>query len=215
MLCSAITGRAVAKSEMTGAGWAWAASGATIAKLARQTKRTRIGLAFAGRDVQTSAVAGLYRKARYEPSLRELRTMNDRSPSDLAELVRRTFDAQGFMRLVGAKVEFVERGKVTLGVDRRDELLQQHGFFHGGVVALLIDNATGAAAATVQRGEGQGVLTAEYKINFVSPGVGDRLSCTAEVVKPGRRMTVVEAKVHRIPAGRPSSSRWRSRRSRM
>ena len=63
-------------------------------------------------------------------------------------------------------------------------------------MALLIDNATGAAAATVQRGESQGVLTAEYKINFVSPGVGDRLSCTAEVVKPGRRMTVVEAKVH-------------------
>jgi uncharacterized protein (TIGR00369 family) len=90
--------------------------------------------------------------------------MNDRSSSDLAELVRRTFDAQGFMRLVGAKVELVERGKVTLGVDRRDELLQQHGFFHGGVVALLIDNATGAAAATVQRSEGQGVLTAEYKI---------------------------------------------------
>jgi acyl-coenzyme A thioesterase PaaI-like protein len=82
--------------------------------------------------------------------------MNDRSSSDLAELVRRTFDAQGFMRLVGAKVELVERGKVTLGVDRRDELLQQHGFFHGGVVALLIDKATGAAAATVQRGEGQG-----------------------------------------------------------
>ena len=99
--------------------------------------------------------------------------MHDRSSSDLAELVCRTFDAQGFMRLAGAEVELVERGKVTLGVDRRDELLQQHRFFHGGVVALLIDNATGATAATVQRGEGQGVLTAEYKINFVSPGVGD------------------------------------------
>jgi acyl-coenzyme A thioesterase PaaI-like protein len=49
--------------------------------------------------------------------------------------------------------------------------------------------------------EGQGVLTAEYKINFVSPGVGDRLSCTAEVVKPGRRITVVEAKVHAYSGG--------------
>jgi acyl-coenzyme A thioesterase PaaI-like protein len=37
--------------------------------------------------------------------------------------------------------------------------LQQHGLFHGGVTAFLIDNATTIAAATSR---GQSALTAEY-----------------------------------------------------
>jgi acyl-coenzyme A thioesterase PaaI-like protein len=40
------------------------------------------------------------------------------------------------------------RGTCTLAVDRRPELLQQHGLFHGGVTAFLVDNATTIAAAT-------------------------------------------------------------------
>ena len=74
----------------------------------------------------------------------------------------------------------------TFGTDPRPD---------GGVVAYLIDNATTAAAATVIDRATRTVITAEYKINLVSPSVGDRLTCRAEVVKPGRSLTVVEAKV--------------------
>jgi uncharacterized protein (TIGR00369 family) len=122
--------------------------------------------------------------------------MPDAPSSPLADAVRRLLNSQGFMRLVGAHVEAVEPGRVTLSLDRRDELLQQHGLFHGGVIAFLVDNATGAAASTMLRGEHQSVLTAEYKLNFLAPGEGARLSCVAEVVKPGRRLSVVEARVH-------------------
>jgi uncharacterized protein (TIGR00369 family) len=115
---------------------------------------------------------------------------------DFAETVREVLDRQGFMRHVGARVDHAAAGEATLSVDKRDALLQQNGFFHGGVVAFLVDNATGAAAGSVLRGERQICLTAEYKINFVSPAKGERLSCTAVVVKPGKRLTVVEAKVH-------------------
>jgi uncharacterized protein (TIGR00369 family) len=72
--------------------------------------------------------------------------------------------------------------------------MQQHGFFHGGAIAYLVDNCTTAAAATVLS-PGYSVLTAEYKLNILSPGIGDRLVCRAEVVKPGRMLSVVEAKV--------------------
>src|SRR5437763_10257982 len=82
-----------------------------------------------------------------------------------------------------------------MAVDRRPELLQQAGLFHGGVIAYLIDNATTAAAATVIDRATRTVITAEYKINLLSPSVGDRLTCRAEVAKPGRLFTVVEAKV--------------------
>ncbi|HYA74402.1 MAG TPA: PaaI family thioesterase [Roseiarcus sp.] len=122
--------------------------------------------------------------------------MSEPDPTEMTAAARDVLDRQGFMRHVGARVDHAAAGKTTLSVDRRDALLQQNGFFHGGVVAFLIDNATGAAAGSLLRGARQTCLTAEYKINFVSPAKGERLSCTAVVVKPGRRLTVVEAKVH-------------------
>jgi uncharacterized protein (TIGR00369 family) len=113
----------------------------------------------------------------------------------VASAIRNTLESQGFTRLVGAEVMSVEPGRVAMAVNRRPELLQQNGLFHGGVLAYLIDNATTAAAGTmIDRGK-RSVITAEYKINLVAPSTGDRLTCRAAVVKPGRTLTVVEAKV--------------------
>jgi uncharacterized protein (TIGR00369 family) len=113
----------------------------------------------------------------------------------IAAGIRNTLEAQGFTKLIGAGVVTVEPNVVTMAVDRRPELLQQNGLFHGGVIAYLIDNATTAAAATVIDRASRSVITAEYKINLVAPSTGDRLTCRAEVMKPGRTLTVVEAKV--------------------
>src|SRR5204862_6290169 len=109
--------------------------------------------------------------------------------------IRRTLESQGFTQLVGAEVVSVEPGVVVMVVNDRAELLQQNGLFQGGVLAYLVDNATTAAAATVIDRATRTVITAEYKINLLSPSVGDRLTCRAEVAKPGRLFTVVEAKV--------------------
>ena len=114
----------------------------------------------------------------------------------LADAIRSALNAQGFLHHMGALVDEVVPGKVVISVQKRPELLQQHGFFHGGVVAFLVDNATTAAAGTVIDRATQTCLTAEYKLNIVAPSLGDRLACTATVVKPGRRLTIVEAKVH-------------------
>jgi acyl-coenzyme A thioesterase PaaI-like protein len=51
------------------------------------------------------------------------------------------------MTHIGAELSELTRGACTLAVDRRPEL-QQHGLFHGGVTAFLVDNATTIAAAT-------------------------------------------------------------------
>ncbi len=114
----------------------------------------------------------------------------------LAAAIRETLERQGFTKLVGAEVVSVEPGVVVMALDRRPEVLQQNGLFHGGVIAYLIDNTTTAAAGTMIDREKRAVITAEYKINLVAPSTGDRLTCRAEVVKPGRLLTVVEAKVH-------------------
>jgi uncharacterized protein (TIGR00369 family) len=121
--------------------------------------------------------------------------MNEAPFPAIAAAIKSTLENQGFTKLIGAEVVSVEPSVVVMAVDRRPELLQQNGLFHGGVVAYQIDNATTAAAGTVIDRAKRAVITAEYKINLVAPSTGDRLTCRAEVIKPGRTLTVVDAKV--------------------
>jgi len=55
----------------------------------------------------------------------------------IATAIRDHVGRQGFMALIGAELSELARGSCTLAVDRRPELLQQHGFFHGGATAFL------------------------------------------------------------------------------
>jgi len=112
--------------------------------------------------------------------------------------IRDSIGRQGFMAHVGAELSALARGTCTLEVERRPELLQQNGLFHGGVTAFLVDNATTIAAAASR---GQPALTAEYKLNLLSPAVGERLICRARVIKPGRQVAVVAADVFCVTDG--------------
>jgi len=116
----------------------------------------------------------------------------------IAQRIHTNVQLQGFMALVGAELAELTRGTCTLVVDRRDQLLQQNGFFHGGVSAFLVDNATTIAAATSR---GQMALTAEFKLNYLAPAVGERLICRARVIKPGRRIATVAADVFCVGEG--------------
>jgi len=116
----------------------------------------------------------------------------------IATRIRDSVGRQGFMAHVGATLSELARGSCTLEVERRPELLQQNGLFHGGVTAFLVDNATTIAAAASR---GQAALTAEYKLNLLSPAIGERLICRARVIKPGRQVAVVAADVFCISDG--------------
>jgi uncharacterized protein (TIGR00369 family) len=121
------------------------------------------------------------------------------SETDFAEaerILRQVVGSQGMVKHFDARIDSVAPGRTVFSLDRRDELLQHHGFFHGGAIAFLIDVATTSAAATLIDRKTQSCLTAEYKLNFVSPARGEKITCEAAVVKPGRKLTVVEAKVH-------------------
>jgi uncharacterized protein (TIGR00369 family) len=122
----------------------------------------------------------------------------DEDFASIAKRIRESLSRQGFMSHIGAELSELTRGSCTLAVDRRPELLQQHGFFHGGVTAFLVDNATTIAAATSR---GQPALTAEFKLNLLSPAAGERLICRARVIKPGRQVSVVAADVFCVTGG--------------
>ena len=110
------------------------------------------------------------------------------------ERIRESFDRQGFMRTLGAVLESVESGTVTITCGFDERLTQQHGLLHGGVVASLVDVACGYAALSVMPA-GQEVLTVEFKVHFLKPAKTNRLIAVGQVVQAGRTLTVCEGSV--------------------
>ncbi len=105
--------------------------------------------------------------------------------------VRASFALQGAMRLFGAQMTRVEHGRVEIEFPASDAICQQHGFVHGGVIGAVLDSACGFAALTTMPPD-TGVLTVEYKINFVSPALGDRFLTSGSVRKAGRTITLAQ-----------------------
>lgn len=119
----------------------------------------------------------------------------------LLERVRESFSRQSFMGLIGAEVIHASHGKVVLDLPFRTDLCQQNGFLHGGVVGAIADVAGGYAAYSVF-GDGDDVLTVEYKLNLIRPAAGERLHATGEVLRAGRALTVCDLKVHAMREGK-------------
>lgn len=120
--------------------------------------------------------------------------MNQELPGDFAVRVRRSFSRQPFMRLIGAELANVEWGVCEISLLCRDELQQQNGYLHGGVLATLVDNASGYAALSVSP-PGSNVLAVEFKLNFLAPVRAVRVRARGEVVRAGRTLIVVRAEV--------------------
>jgi len=92
---------------------------------------------------------------------------------DFAKRVRGSFEAQAFMRLIGARLERVEPGAVDIALDFRQDLTQQHGFLHAAVVAGIADSACGYAACTLMPAESapvNGLLPPGAPSSATAPG---------------------------------------------
>ena len=120
--------------------------------------------------------------------------------SDFAERVRDSFARQSIMGLIGAELARVEPGLVEILLPYREDLCQQHGFFHAGVTATIADSAGGYAAFTLFPAESS-VLTTEFKINLLAPAAGERLRALGRVIKPGRTLTICDVEVFAVKAG--------------
>ncbi|MCU0701760.1 MAG: PaaI family thioesterase [Myxococcaceae bacterium] len=108
--------------------------------------------------------------------------------------VRRSFERQRVMATFGVELLRVAPGEVDLRLPFREDLTQQHGFFHAGVLATVVDSACGWAALTLMP-EGAGVLSIEFKVNLLTPARGDAVIAKGRVVKAGRTISVVQGDV--------------------
>ena len=82
--------------------------------------------------------------------------------------VRASFARQTFMATIGARLARVAPGEVDIELDVRDDLVQQHGFLHAGVLASAADSACGYAALSLMP-PGAAVLSVEFKVNLLAP----------------------------------------------
>lgn len=111
---------------------------------------------------------------------------------------RQALASQPFSVLVGAELSVLRPGEVELQLPLTAQLLQQHGFAHGGVVSYLADNALTFAGGSAMRVP---VVTSEFKINYLRPGVGERLIARARAVHVGRSQSVCTCEVFAVQDG--------------
>ncbi len=121
--------------------------------------------------------------------------------SDFEARVRASFARQKVMQTIGAGLTKVSPGEVEIELPFRDDLTQQHGYLHAGIVTAIVDTACGYAAMTLMPGDAT-VLTIEYKVNFVSPATGKLTIARGRVTKPGRTVTVCTGDVFAASNGK-------------
>ena len=114
--------------------------------------------------------------------------------------VRASFARQRAMQTIGARIVRVEPGEVELELPFRDDLTQQHGFLHAGIVTTLVDSACGYAALSVMDRE-SAVLSVEYKVNLLAPAIGERMRAIGRVIKSGRTLVVCTGEVIAVAKG--------------
>ena len=128
-------------------------------------------------------------------------------PELFLQLGREVLAEQAFSRLLGAELTKLSPGKgdahlylnhleqAELQLTLKDELKQQHGFAHGGVLSYLADNALTYAGGTAMRVP---VVTSEFKINYLRPATGERLVARAEAVSVGKTQSVCRCEVFAV-----------------
>jgi uncharacterized protein (TIGR00369 family) len=83
-----------------------------------------------------------------------------------AARIRESFARQKAMALIGASLARVEAGEVEIALPWRDDLTQQKGFVHGGVIGMIADTACGYSAFSLMPAGGS-LVTVEYKMNIL------------------------------------------------
>lgn len=111
-----------------------------------------------------------------------------------ADEVRQSFAKQAIMGLIGGELTHVAPGVVEITLPYRPDLTQQDGYVHAGIVTTIADSACGYAAYTLMPPNSD-VLAVEFKVNLLRPAKGDKFLARAEVIKPGKTLTVVRADV--------------------
>lgn len=110
------------------------------------------------------------------------------------ERARHVFDKVAYARFLGLELCELKSGDVTVCLDVRDEVKQNHGVVHGGAIASLIDTASAFVILTAID-ENERVTTTDLTIHYLRPVTLGRMLARARIVRGGRRRFVVNVEV--------------------
>ncbi len=114
--------------------------------------------------------------------------------------VEESFKLQKFMDFIGAKLIKVAPGFCEIHLPFNENLTQQDGFFHAGIISTLADNVAGYASFTLME-EDASMLSVEFKLNLLSPGIGEVLIARGQVLKSGKTLSVCRSDVFVLKDG--------------
>lgn len=115
--------------------------------------------------------------------------------------IRDGFSRQSAMSSFSARLGRLAPGEVEILLPFRDDLCQQNGLIHAGVITAIADSACGGAAFSLMP-PGSDVLSIEFKINLVAPASGESFAARARVIRAGKTVTTCVADIFAINAGR-------------
>lgn len=116
---------------------------------------------------------------------------------DYEQATIKVFAGQTVMTTIGARLMQIQPGRVDIALPFNQKLTQQNDFVHAGIITTIVDSACGAAAYTLMPA-GYGVLTVEYKMNLLSPAVGEEFMATGRVLRAGSTITTTEGRVEAL-----------------
>src|SRR5688500_13716872 len=114
--------------------------------------------------------------------------MNAPADPHFASRIRESFGRQKAMALIGAELKSIEAGATEVTLAYREDLTQQKGFIHGGIIGMIADTACGYAAFSLMPA-GCSLVTVVYKIKILDPARGVLVSL-GQVVNEGLTLTV-------------------------
>jgi uncharacterized protein (TIGR00369 family) len=122
---------------------------------------------------------------------------------NIQERIALSFNSQGLMETLGAQLVSVADGEVHIELPFSRHIAQQHGYVHAGAITTVVDNACGYAALT-RSPPGCEVVTAEFKVNFMRPAIGERFLAVGRVLSAGKLLTVCSGEVRAL-----TGSEWK------
>ena len=99
-----------------------------------------------------------------------------------------------FAKLIGMELVDMQLDTAVIKIEMRDDLRQPSGVLHGGVTATLIDT-TMAFAVRTRLPMDQATATIDLTVHYLRPHISGTLTCTARVVRAGKRIFTVSADV--------------------
>lgn len=108
--------------------------------------------------------------------------------------LKQSFERSEIMKLYGAEASVISKGYFETIVPKQKFMLRPAGMFNGSTIAALVDVSSGYAADSSKESNSY-FTTVELKINYLSPALGDKLIAKAQVIKNGKRLSVVRSDI--------------------